>query len=46
MTEWVASLDLVPRLQAFVDEIKVADGDFDVPHTLAVGLLEDVEAAL
>jgi hypothetical protein len=46
LTEWAASLDLVPRLQAIADEIALVDGDTDVSHTLTVGLLEDVEAAL
>jgi hypothetical protein len=45
LTEWAASLDLVPRLQAIVDELDLLDADVDVPRTLAAGLLEDLEGA-
>lgn len=38
-------LDLVPRLQVIVDELRLLDADdVDVPLTLAEGLLEDIEA--
>ena len=47
LTDWAASLDLVPRLQAIVDELRLLDADdVDSPLTLSEGLLEDVEAAL
>ena len=39
-------LELVPRLQAILDEIDVLDADVDVVRTLTLGLLEDVEAAV
>lgn len=45
LTDWAATLDLVARLQAIVDELEILDADVDVPVTLARGLLEDVEAA-
>jgi hypothetical protein len=43
---WAARLDLVPRLQAIVDELDLLDADVDVPRTIAAALLEDVELAV
>jgi hypothetical protein len=43
---FASRLELVPRLQAIVDELDLLDADTDVPHTLALGLLEDVEREL
>ena len=45
-TEFVVALELRERLAAIVDEISLLDADTDVAHTLAVGLLEDVEHAV
>ena len=39
-------LELLERLAAIVDVISLLDADTDVAHTLAVGLLEDVEREL
>jgi hypothetical protein len=39
-------LEFVARLQAMVDELELLDADVDVPHTIAEGLLEDLEAEL
>ena len=40
---FVDRLELLERLAAIVDELDVLDADTDVPRTLALGLLEDVE---
>lgn len=45
--EAILRLELVPRLQAIVDELRLLDADtVDVPYILALGLLDDVEGAL
>ncbi len=43
---FVDRLELLERLAAIVDELDVLDADTDVPRTLALGLLEDVEREL
>jgi hypothetical protein len=40
---FASRLELVPRLQAIVDELDLLDVEADVPRTIALGLLEDVE---
>lgn len=43
---FVDRLELLERLAAIVDELDVLDADTDVPRTIALGLLEDVEREL
>lgn len=43
---FVDRLELLERPAAIVDELDVLDADTDVPRTLALGLLEDVEREL
>ena len=42
----IGRLELRERLAALVDELHVADGDLDVPTTLAEGLLEELDRLL
>jgi hypothetical protein len=45
--DWFERLDLLGRLRALVDELERLDADdVDVPLTIAVGLLEELEAEL
>ena len=46
MQAFVDRLELLERPAAIVDELDVLDADTDVPRTLALGLLEDVEREL
>jgi hypothetical protein len=43
--ELAERLELVPRLQAIADELRLLD-DADVPATLTEGLLEELEQVL
>jgi hypothetical protein len=42
--ELIEQIEVIERLRAVIDELELLDADIDVPHTLALGLLEDIEA--